>query len=648
MSWPVLETSQSLSERRELFILNKLLAAAHLRRVAFVAVHSACLKSLIVNCKSLGRVPMLPPLSALTYTKMDQTSNDGFQGGGMIMPYDNQHHADVYNDADEEEEEEDMYLMDRNTLAKGEAAHAMTLLPEDFVPSENDVICGRGRRIFMHPGNEKFRLMVSECLEEYSSTVTKLEKSLILCDIVAQVRANSPHGGFVKKDGKDGRWYEVGDFLAREKTSQAFRDALHDQYKSSNTAKKIRRQQAESSGNLIGARPAARRAYSASQLLDSKSLQEKKQRQGYTDPLLSKLRAHKSARSIFEFNVEQQGHQGAPEAAVFGGGVSLFSGKGAHAVAGTASAASHLLPANVARASCPNLSRSRASTGAILGRGGASRFAGLTSGGLGADQSGGRNFDWGVQLGIPSAKESSTANFERQAALESNTGQAPSGGLNFDWGSVSSSSKISSAAPSLARIGEGVVGVGATGSSGLDTKVKLFSRFTEGALGELTGQERRNSLDMTASGLFNRRGSIDSLDFVSTELSVDAVLADFDPTAILEDDEIGDTSSSRLMNSALLESPAGKVVAPTTTSHSFGAASLDIESKLRALRRSTFESSHMSALPEPEMMSSSTAMMLETHQEESASDTFERLVNLVGDVDSENPFEPDPLPGPLP
>ena len=32
------------------------------------------------------------------------------------------------------------------------------------------------------------------------------------------------------------------DFLAREKTSQAFRDALHDQYKSSNSSKKKRRQ----------------------------------------------------------------------------------------------------------------------------------------------------------------------------------------------------------------------------------------------------------------------------------------------------------------------------------------------------------------------------------------------------------------------
>jgi hypothetical protein len=47
-------------------------------------------------------------------------------------------------------------------------------------------------------------------------------------------------GGFVKQDSS-GRWYEVGDFLAREKTSQAFRDALHDRYKSSNVSKKKRR-----------------------------------------------------------------------------------------------------------------------------------------------------------------------------------------------------------------------------------------------------------------------------------------------------------------------------------------------------------------------------------------------------------------------
>lgn len=64
----------------------------------------------------------------------------------------------------------------------------------------------------------------------------------MLTKVVEEVRLRSPHGGFVKQDA-DGVWHEVGDFLAREKTSQAFRDALHDRYKSSNVAKKKRRQE---------------------------------------------------------------------------------------------------------------------------------------------------------------------------------------------------------------------------------------------------------------------------------------------------------------------------------------------------------------------------------------------------------------------
>jgi len=79
-------------------------------------------------------------------------------------------------------------------------------------------------------------------LDEYSKAKSKLDKSGVLATVVDQIRAASPGGGFVKQDEK-GRWYEVGDFLAREKTSQAFRDALHERYKSSNVAKKKRRQE---------------------------------------------------------------------------------------------------------------------------------------------------------------------------------------------------------------------------------------------------------------------------------------------------------------------------------------------------------------------------------------------------------------------
>jgi hypothetical protein len=69
-----------------------------------------------------------------------------------------------------------------------------------------------------------------------------VDKSAVLNKVVDEVRLRSPHGGFVKQD-TEGVWHEVGDFLAREKTSQAFRDALHDRYKSSNVSKKKRRQE---------------------------------------------------------------------------------------------------------------------------------------------------------------------------------------------------------------------------------------------------------------------------------------------------------------------------------------------------------------------------------------------------------------------
>ena len=41
--------------------------------------------------------------------------------------------------------------------------------------------------------------------------------------------------------GDDGIWFDVGDLMAREKVSQAFRDALHGNYRSSNEFKKKKR-----------------------------------------------------------------------------------------------------------------------------------------------------------------------------------------------------------------------------------------------------------------------------------------------------------------------------------------------------------------------------------------------------------------------
>jgi hypothetical protein len=88
------------------------------------------------------------------------------------------------------------------------------LLPIGYKLGDDDVICGRGSRCFNHTGNKKFRTIVEKYLHQYSTTNCKFDKTSIICDIVAIVRKNSPNGGFVKKDPKTGRYYEVGDFLA--------------------------------------------------------------------------------------------------------------------------------------------------------------------------------------------------------------------------------------------------------------------------------------------------------------------------------------------------------------------------------------------------------------------------------------------------
>lgn len=181
---------------------------------------------------------------------------------------------------------------DKNSASSHNNA-VMTILPEEYVPSETTVICGRGPTVFKHPGNERFRRMVDECLQEYSNAVTKMEKTFIVREIITQVRLGSPDGyGFVKKDSRDGRWYVVDENFAREKTTQAFRDALHDQYKSSNTAKKMKKR--------------ARRAYSSTNLMESRKTIEQSLKKsgsgGYSDPLITKLRMHKAGSTFSKMN----------------------------------------------------------------------------------------------------------------------------------------------------------------------------------------------------------------------------------------------------------------------------------------------------------------------------------------------------------
>jgi len=113
----------------------------------------------------------------------------------------------------------------------------MIPLPTNFVPGPFDVICGRGAKVKLHPGNVLFRKKIQESLKAYADADSKIHKSLVVSAVVEFFLGHGT-GRFVKQSGD--MWYSVSDSLAREKTGQAFRDQLSDSYRSATKAKRRR------------------------------------------------------------------------------------------------------------------------------------------------------------------------------------------------------------------------------------------------------------------------------------------------------------------------------------------------------------------------------------------------------------------------
>jgi hypothetical protein len=112
-------------------------------------------------------------------------------------------------------------------------------MPKEFCPTPNHVWCGRGKKCYEH--NQAFRTLVDSHLEEYSAAPSKLEKSRIVTSVFDEVNRR---GGFVRQDAKSKQWYSVPEMMAREKISQAFRDCLTMQYKSSKDCRQLKRKEA--------------------------------------------------------------------------------------------------------------------------------------------------------------------------------------------------------------------------------------------------------------------------------------------------------------------------------------------------------------------------------------------------------------------
>lgn len=148
-------------------------------------------------------------------------------------------------------------LLERSAVKNTPAAHTRSsssaksarfkgekLLPSFFKPSQNSVICGRGKRCYASVGNLKLREVVLLCLPKYSKATTKKEKTEIVTAVMDHILDSCPGriGAFIKSDDL-GRWYEVGEQVARERISSIFRDFLHPVYRSSSRSRVNRRKQ---------------------------------------------------------------------------------------------------------------------------------------------------------------------------------------------------------------------------------------------------------------------------------------------------------------------------------------------------------------------------------------------------------------------
>mmetsp|Transcript_13719 Transcript_13719/g.21418 ORF Transcript_13719/g.21418 Transcript_13719/m.21418 type:complete len:363 (+) Transcript_13719:137-1225(+) len=89
-------------------------------------------------------------------------------------------------------------------------------------PSSTDVILGRGAGPNNHPGNRRFRDLVSIHRAEYS-LAKKFEKKKIAKKIVAAIRGGNPTGRFLKRDSVSRTFFEVDDNEAVAKASNSLR-----------------------------------------------------------------------------------------------------------------------------------------------------------------------------------------------------------------------------------------------------------------------------------------------------------------------------------------------------------------------------------------------------------------------------------------
>jgi hypothetical protein len=92
------------------------------------------------------------------------------------------------------------------------------------IPSKYDVLCGRGRGFFAHPGNRRMLLVVQQYKARYTAA-TKTEKSRITKDVLDVIhKAGNDAAKFLKMGKDTPYWYELNSKEAHKKVAHTLRE----------------------------------------------------------------------------------------------------------------------------------------------------------------------------------------------------------------------------------------------------------------------------------------------------------------------------------------------------------------------------------------------------------------------------------------
>lgn len=91
--------------------------------------------------------------------------------------------------------------------------------------NENDILLGRGGNNNKHAGNIQLRTLAHTHRVAYGQA-TKKAKSAIARELVNYIKSLTPTGRFLRKNPASDNWEEAEESIAKEKVSQALRDAV--------------------------------------------------------------------------------------------------------------------------------------------------------------------------------------------------------------------------------------------------------------------------------------------------------------------------------------------------------------------------------------------------------------------------------------